>query len=355
MSESTATVESAPPREPRRSRFGRLTGRQVNLLLEVIVVLALATGLASWWAGDRWNGWLTWAHGILGLSLLVLAPTKLQGPVRTGFRRRRWTRWLSAAFGVLVMATAVLGIVHATGLWFGVGYWSALWTHQLFGFLLIPLLVWHVVCRPVRPKVTDVDRRALLRTGAVVGGAAGLYVAQNVVASAVGLAGGDRRQTGSYEVASFDPANMPRVSWINDRRPDDTSPDAWTLTIEGEVVPVRDLRTLARPVSAILDCTGGWWSEQRWDAVPLAELIPAPTGRSVRVRSSTGYDRYYGHETLGQIHLAVGYGGEPLRAGHGAPVRLIAPGRRGPWWVKWVVSVESDGRPPWLQPPLPLA
>ncbi len=333
----------------------RLTGRQVNLLLELLVLVALLTGLLSWSTGDRWNGWLTTAHAIVGLALVVAIPAKVRGPVRTGFRRGRWSRWLSALFGVIVIITILLGVLHATGLWFGVGEWSALWTHQLLGFVLIPLFVWHLVSRPVRPKVTDVDRRAALRSGVIVGGAAGLYVVQNTVDGALGLAGGDRRQTGSHEVASFDPANLPRVSWINDRRPQDTDAETWDLRIDGQRVAIESLWADARPVNAILDCTGGWWSEQAWDAVPLSELIPERSGRSVRVVSSTGYDRYFGHETLDRVYLAVGYGGEPLRAGHGAPVRLVAPGRRGPWWVKWVTRVATSDRPPWLQPPLPLA
>jgi DMSO/TMAO reductase YedYZ molybdopterin-dependent catalytic subunit len=108
------------------------------------------------------------------------------------------------------------------------------------------------------------------------------------------------------------------------------------------------------PVVATLDCTGGWWSEQAWDAVALSELVRTTSGRSIRVRSSTGYDRLFSHGDLDSIYLAVGYGGEPLRPRHGAPVRLIVPGRRGPWWVKWVTSIEADDRPPWLQSPLPL-
>ena len=348
---------SRPPgdRGTVRRRLGRLTGRQVNLLLEVLLLAALLTGLASWSTGDGWNGWFATAHASVGLSLVIVAPAKVRGPVRTGFRRTRWTRWISAAFGVVVLATAVLGVLHATGIWFGVGQWSALWTHQLLGFALVPLFVWHLASRPVRPTPTDLDRRAALRIGLIGGAAAGAYVAQNALAGAVGLAGAERRQTGSHEVASFDPANMPRVSWIDDRRPSDTAPDDWELRINAEIVPLRALWELAEPVSAVLDCTGGWWSEQRWDAVPLASLVPNPTGRSVRVLSSTGYDRYYGHGSLDRVYLAVGYGGEPLRAGHGAPVRLVAPGRRGPWWVKWVTQVDDSDRPAWLQPPLPLA
>ena len=139
-----------PPRESASgpsTAIGRLTARQVNMALETLVVAAIATGLASWAVGDRWNGWATTAHGVAGLTLVLLAPAKIRGSVRTGFRRARRSRWVSAAFGCLVLATAMLGILHATGLWFGVGYWSALWTHELFGFAVIPLFLWHLLSR----------------------------------------------------------------------------------------------------------------------------------------------------------------------------------------------------------------
>jgi DMSO/TMAO reductase YedYZ molybdopterin-dependent catalytic subunit len=281
-------------------------------------------------------------------------PAKLRGSVRTGFRRKRWTRWVSAAFGVLVLATVALGVLHATGIWYGVGYWSALWTHSLFGLAVVPLLVWHVVTRPVRPRVTDLDRRAVLRVGAVAAAAIGVYAAQEAVTRVAGLAGGRRRGTGSHEVASHDPANMPSVIWLDDRRPEVGDEEDWPLLVGGTPVTIRSLRARARPVVATLDCTGGWWSEQSWDAVSLAELMPDPGGRSVRVVSETGYDRLFDAAALGRVYLAVGYGGRPLLARHGAPVRLVAPGRRGPWWVKWVTSVEPDDRPSWQQPPLPL-
>lgn len=335
-------------------RLGRLKPRQVNLVIELLVAAAILTGLTSWATGDRWNGWFTTAHGVVGFSLLLLVPAKMRGSVAAGFRRGRRTRWLSAAFGVLVLATIALGVAHATGLWFGVGYWSALWTHSLFAFALIPLFVWHLVTRPVRPRPTDLDRRAVLRTGVVIGAAAVVYAAQEGLTTVTGLAGGERRATGSHEVGSFRPAEMPTVIWLNDRRPERTDEGSWPLVIDGRPTTIASLRDRARPVIATLDCTGGWWSEQAWDAVALRDLIPEPTGRSIRVRSQTGYDRLVAHDALADLYLAIGYGGEPLRPGHGAPVRLIAPGRRGPWWVKWVTSVEPDDRPPWLQSPLPL-
>ncbi len=336
-------------------RRTRLPARQVNLLLEVLVVAAIASGLASWATGDRWSGWFVLVHRLAGLGLLVLAPAKLRGPVAAGFRRGRPTRWLSAAFGALVLATIGLGLLHATGLWYGVGYWSALWTHELFAFALIPLFLWHLASRPVRPRRADLDRRAVLGGALALGAAAAAYAVQQSAAVAGGLAGRDRRSTGSHEVASHDPAGMPTVVWLDDRRPDDTDPATWRLVIAGQPTSVASLRARARPVVARLDCTGGWWSEQSWDAVALRDLLGDLPGRSVRVRSATGYDRFFAGHELDDLYLAVGYDGEPLRPGHGAPVRLIAPGRRGYWWVKWVTSVEPDDRPAWFQLPFPLA
>jgi Oxidoreductase molybdopterin binding domain len=361
-SRAVATSRSRPSRlldrEKRwraRCRRGRLTPRQVNLFIEGAIVAALGTGFVSWVLGDRWSGWFVVAHSVTGLSLLVVVPAKVRGSVTTGFRRRRRSRWISAGFGMLVVTTVALGVVHATGLWFGVGSWSALWTHTLFSFLLIPLFVWHVVTRRVRPRAVDLNRRALLRGGLVIGAAAAVYAAQESMTRLTGLAGGSRRFTGSHEVGSHRPAEMPTVIWLNDRRPDELDAETWPLLIAGRRVTIDALRTRAQPVVATLDCTGGWWSEQSWDAVPLSDLLAHPSGSSVRVQSKTGYDRLFANDVLDDLYLAVGYGGEPLRPGHGAPVRLIAPGRRGPWWVKWVTSVEPDDRPSWLQLPLPLS
>jgi DMSO/TMAO reductase YedYZ molybdopterin-dependent catalytic subunit len=52
--------------------------------------------------------------------------------------------------------------------------------------------------------------------------------------------------------------------------------------------------------------------------------------------------------------VATHVGGEPLSAGHGAPARLVAPGRRGFWWVKWIMAIDVDNEPWWWQPPFPL-
>ena len=75
---------------------------------------------------------------------------------------------------------------------------------------------------------------------------------------------------------------------------------------------------------------------------------------SVRVVGVTGYARRFSLDRARHLLLATHVAGEPLDHGHGAPLRLVVPGRRGFDWVKWVVAVEVDDTPAWWQPPLPL-
>ncbi len=341
-----------------RRSVGLLSARQVNLLLAGAVAGTISTGLVSWAVGTGWSRWWTVLHGALGLSLLVLAPAKVQGSVRPGLRRRRTDRWLSIGFGVMILGTVAAGLAHSTGVWTGVGYGSSLWVHFLLAFLSIPLLLWHMGSRPVRPHRVDTDRRLVLGGLSTLGVAAVGVAATEGAVRAAGLRGADRRFTGSHEVGSGDPDAMPTVSWIDDRAPADTDPARWPLTVDGGELAVAELADRAQPLVAAIDCTGGWWSEQRWDVVSIADLVEAGlldgNRRSFVVTSSTGFGRVFPMADAATTHLAIGYDGRPLRRGHGAPVRVVAPARRGPWWVKWVTSVESTDRPWWLQFPFPL-
>ena len=332
----------------------RLSGRQVNLLLAVASSGAVATGLVSWGVGTGWGRWWTALHATLGVALVVLAPAKVRRSVRPGLRRRRPDRWVSAGFGILVLATVAVGFAHSSGLWVGVGYWSSLWTHVLLAFLAIPLLLWHIGSRPLRPHRVDVDRRLVLGGLSALGLAAVAVATAEVGVRIGGLRGGARRFTGSHEIGSFDPTAMPTVSWIDDIAPEVTDAADWRLTVDGAEVAVADLAARARPLAAVLDCTGGWWSEQRWDVVPVGELLDQAEGRrSFTITSATGYRRIFPMADAATTYLAVGYDGQPLRRGHGAPVRVVAPSRRGPWWIKWVESVEPSDRPWWAQLPFP--
>ncbi|MEO6652368.1 MAG: molybdopterin-dependent oxidoreductase [Ilumatobacteraceae bacterium] len=329
-----------------------LRSRQVNLVLAIAVGGLLVTGLVSWAVGTGWNRWWAVAHGVFGFTVVVLTPIKSSTSVRAGLRRRRPSRWLSIALGVLVLSAAVLGVLHSTGLWHGHGYWSPLWWHVATAFAAAPIVVWHMASRPARPRRTDLDRRLLLGTGVRVLSATAIVFAVESFSRVVGLAGAHRRFTGSYPIGSYDPDTMPTVSWIDDATPE-IDPADWPLRIAGEQVDVEALRARCTPVTATLDCTGGWYSTHEWDAVSVADLLGNPSQRSFIVTSATGYRRVYPMSDASCVFVAVGYDGRPLRPGHGAPARLIAPGRRGPWWVKWVVDIDPIDRPAWLQLPFP--
>jgi hypothetical protein len=336
------------------SLIGALSSRQVDALLGLSVAVAVLTGITSWAVGTEWSRAFVAIHAIAGLGILVLVPAKLAGSVRTGFRRNRASRWISSGLGLLVLATIALGVAHSTGLWYGVGYWSALWTHSLLAAFVVILVGWHVLSRPSRPSATDLDRRALLGGLSVTAVAALSYSSLEALLRVADLDGASRRFTGSHERGSFDPDAMPTVQWIDDTAPRDVDPATWPLVVDGRATSVASISSAARTVEADLDCTGGWWSRQAWDVVPLSEILPDLTTRSIEVTSSTGYTRLFPASEAETTFVAVGYGGRALRRGHGAPVRIVAPGRRGPWWVKWVVRIEPSDRPWWAQSPFPL-
>lgn len=334
------------------SPLARLNARQVNLLLGIAIVGVFTTGLTSWAVGTGWSRWLTAAHAIFGYMLLVLAPRKARGSVRSGVKRKNPGWGISVFFGLLVTVIIATGIAHSTGVWTGVGYWSSLWTHFLLAFIIIPLVLWHLLSRPLRPQRVDANRRVLVAAAAAATIAATAVGGTEIAMRAVGLRGADRRFTGSHEIGSHDPDAMPTVSWIDDQAPRGDLAD-WRLTIAGERVDIGDLRAQTEHLDATLDCTGGWWSEQRWAVVPISAVLDGDA-RSFKVTSITGYSRLFPMSDAATTYLALGYGDRPLRRGHGAPVRIVAPSRRGPWWIKWVVEIEPTDRPWWAQFPFPL-
>jgi DMSO/TMAO reductase YedYZ molybdopterin-dependent catalytic subunit len=67
--------------------------------------------------------------------------------------------------------------------------------------------------------------------------------------------------------------------------------------------------------------------------------------RWVVVRSVTGYRWSFPLDEAEDLLLATHVGGERLSHGHGFPLRLVAPDRRGFQWVKWVEAVDVRRHP----------
>jgi DMSO/TMAO reductase YedYZ molybdopterin-dependent catalytic subunit len=341
----------------RRARSGGLPRRVTNALLLVATVLALFTGLATWFVATDAGRWVVVAHGAAGLLLLLLVPWKVP-VVRSGLRRRRPTRWLSLLLVAVTVLAVLTGVLHATGLATAAGGQLMMWWHVASGFAVAVLLAWHAVARRQPLRRTDLDRRLALRSGVLLAGAAVLWSGTTAVTHAAALPGTARRPTGSYLLPRLRP-----TIWLLDSTPsrDAATDERWVLRLadgDGErdvAVTTLDAHPAVTTRTVVLDCTSGWASEQHWTGVPLgALLVPGDGDRSVVVRSSTGYARRFPLAALDELLLARRMAGEPLDVALGGPVRLVVPAQRGFAWVKWVAEVRTDPTPPWAQPPVPL-
>ncbi len=334
-----------------------LSPRLSNVALLVVLLLALATGAGAVATGSSGGKWVVIAHGVVGMAVVVLIPWKGR-IIRRGLRRARATRWASLLLAALAGTAVVTGVAYSTGLISTIGGRYGMWIHIAVGLAVLPLLAWHTLARPSRPHCTDLSRRVALKAGVLGVAAAALYVSTDTLTSLARLPGAQRRFTGSREVGSFDPASMPSTIWLNDSAPS-IDPDEWRLTVvDGlgsyqQTLP--ELAARQTTLRATLDCTSGWYARQDWTGVPVSSLVRnVGEARSLLVRSATGYWIRFPTDDIDELLLALAVGGEALAPRHGFPARLVAPGRRGYWWVKWVDRMELQRAPAWWQPPFPL-
>jgi DMSO/TMAO reductase YedYZ molybdopterin-dependent catalytic subunit len=327
-------------------------GARTNAALLVLLGVAFLTGWLAFAYGTSPARISLIFHATSGVAILVLLPWKSM-VARRGLGRPRPGRIASITLGVLVLSSIVAGLGHSTGLVLWWGPLTSMEVHVGAALIAVPLAVWHVAARRIRVRATDVSRRTFLKGGAAVGLAAAVYGATEIIVKTAPLPGAARRFTGSYEAGSFDPPAMPVSSWMFDAIPS-LDAGAWRLSAPGQVWSYQALSGFDDRLTATLDCTGGFYSTQEWSGARLDRVLGSARGESIRVVSCTGYDRRFPLAEASSLLLATACGGSPLDAGHGFPVRLIAPGRRGYWWVKWVVAIDVDDLPCWWQAPFPL-
>jgi len=156
----------------------------------------------------------------------------------------------------------------------------------------------------------------------------------------------------------------------------DTS-NPWTIHVAGDIekpmiIAAEALEKKARPMGVhLMECSGntrsahfGMMSVAAWDGVLLQEILEAAIPKLSRDRLLvSGFDRYQEESMTSEpgaswiftpdqlfsskAFLATKMNGQPLRADHGAPVRLVVPGWYGCVCVKWVNQIEfvSDDAP----------
>ena len=328
--------------------------RLVDWSLFAIVGVEAVTGLVSFTVGSA-SGWpIFWAHRIAGVTFVALLGFKL---ARVRYRLTDRHQWRpSTGLSVLTAITAVgalaTGIAWVFGLDVRLSYWTLLSVHVGFGLVLLPLLLAHLTTRFRLPRRRDFDRRrTTLKYGALLAGSAVAYRSQELLNRVTNSPGADRRFTGSQPRAGDGNAAFPVTSWVADD-PAPIDPAAWTLQVRGAVdaeleLGVDDIAPDAER-EALLDCTSGWYTVQRWRGVRVGDLLAAAgadtDARYVRFVSVTGYRWSLPIEEARDALLATHVGDEQLAHGHGAPARLVAPERRGFQWVKWVERIDVRRR-----------
>ncbi len=322
--------------------------RLANLGLLAAITTLLASGIVAWLLPGTAAGTLYVAHRVAGIAL-VLAFVWKYAIARRSLRRRGVRGsgvWIGLAAAGLTVAAAGLGLAWTAGL---VSFdrpfaYSALNLHVIAGLALAAVVVVHALARgESRPAiVTLAGRRAALRGLALLAASFIVTVALDRVALA-------RRDSGSRHAGSFTGNAFPVTIWSLDSVPT-IDVASWRLRVSASAnarpveLSYTDLAALPRrEASVVLDCTGGWWSEQRWSGVSLIDVL-ARCGMSeaatrVEVISLTGHRWTFDRSEAEQAMLATHVGGEPLSAGHGYPLRLVAPSLRGFLWIKWVGEV----------------
>lgn len=337
--------------------------RLVDWTLLAALAGALGSGLLSLISGEPSRDWVFILHGITGIIVVVLLAWKLR---RVYPRLRRPTAWQSSTPVSVLTLTAAAGVLGTGVVWvmggditIGVAgmWWNAMNLHIFFGLVLTPLLLVHLYQRAHPPSRTDLEgRRTVVQYGILILGGIIAWKLQAALTAALESTQ-PRRFTGSREAGTAPGNTFPATSWVADAPPQiDT--DSWRLHVGGAVTTPREFTypDLTRPNDqrvATLDCTSGWYTEQSWTGIRVDRLFaavePTDDARWVSFKSVTGYRWSLPITEAREALLATHVGGEPLTHGHGFPARLVAPGRRGFQWVKWIDSIEVRRSPDYGQ------
>ncbi len=336
-----------------------------NVLLLFLLVVQAITGYFGMVNGRNSRAWILWTHGIGAYALLVLLYWK-GGVILDALRRKTvWTRRriaFAAMFGLLLVVIFFGLLWSFTGPIY-LGGFSLVSLHIYLAVPLLGLMAWHAWHMRFIWRVSEaVGRRLFL--GTAVSTILGFFAWRSVEwgLAELDLPGGTRRFTGSYEKGSFS-GHFPVVSWIFDYPPP-IDVENWALLVDGAVkrpstFTYEQLRQLIdREETAVVDCTGGWYSEQVWRGVSLARLLDlaelAEGAASISVIAVSGYQRRFTLDEARHYMLALDVADAPLAHGHGFPLRLVAPDQRGVNWVKWISHVRVNRTSKLWQMPLPL-
>ena len=351
-----------------------LPPRLVDWSIFLLLAIELVSGLVSLTTGQPSGRVVFVLHSVVGLALCVLVFEKLRRVRKRVSRPGAWDRAtpVSVLLAIVTLGALGSGIAWVLGGSLALGLWGLLNLHIGLGLLLVLVVVIHLYHRWRPPQRSDFEeRRTVLSYLLLIGVGALTWRLQSVFNELLNTAGAEQRFTGSREEGTDAGNEFPVTSWVADD-PDPITIEEWELTVTGEVGRNLefDYEAIATEgigggedngrrsegegssddgrLRATLDCTSGWYSVQDWRGVRVGDLLEAAgtteSARWISFRSVTGYRWSLPIEEARQALVATHVGEERLTHGHGFPLRLVAPGRRGFQWVKWVTEVEVRER-----------
>jgi len=328
-----------------------MSPRLTDWSIALAAMLAFMTGIVSLIAGLPQEWFIFVLHAIGGFWLLLLLWGKLRRVWPRLIHPRRWNR--RTIFGLLALLLVTLALGSgiwwvAGGAWDFAGFNLLNW-HIALGLVLTAAIVFHMFARAKRLRTRDIaGRRRALHFSALLLGGVALWPGQQLAERVLNLPGARQRFTGSREIGSYAGNAFPTSSWVADQpRPIDAQ--TWRLSLSGAVTTPRDfsydeLVSASDELQATLDCTGGFYSTQRWRGISVRRLLDHAAlhadARFVSFISVTSYRWSLPLEEARIALLATHTGEEPLSHEHGFPLRLVSPGRRGFEWVKWITRIE---------------
>src|SRR6266576_1352976 len=312
--------------------------RLTDWSIALAALLALTTGLVSLVSGLPQDWTIFMLHGIGGLWLLLLLWGKLRRVWPRLTHPRRWDRRTVYGLLALLLVTVTLG----AGIWWTAGgdlYFAGFnllnW-HIALGFAITAAIALHMFARAKRLRKRDIaGRRQALYFSALLLAGVALWPGQQLTERILDLHGAKRRFTGSREMGSYAGNVFPTTSWVADApRPLDTQ--TWRLSLGGAVTTPRDfsyneLVAVHDEEEATLDCTGGFYSIQRWRGIRIGRLLDqAALHADARYVSFISVTSYRWSLPLAEARgalLATHIDEDLLSHDHVFPLRLVAPGR----------------------------